>query len=44
VPVGTLADGSRFGITLYTAVGRDMRLLAVARAVGSVVCAEFMPS
>ncbi len=31
LPVATLADGSRFGITLYTRVGEDMRLLSIGR-------------
>ncbi len=44
IPVGSLADGARFGITLYTSVGKDMRLLAIARAVSAAIGTGFIPS
>lgn len=44
IPVGTLAGGARFGITLYTRVGADMRLLSIGRSVERAIGAGFQPS
>jgi len=44
IPVEALADGTRFGITLYTRVGGDTRLLAIARSVSAAVGTNFVPA
>lgn len=44
LPVATLADGSRFGITLYTKIGHDMRLLSIGRSVEREIGVSFQPS
>ncbi|MVA98468.1 amidase [Nitratireductor sp. CAU 1489] len=42
--VAALADGSRFGITLYTSVGQDKRLLSIGRSVERVFDVSFEAS
>ncbi|QDY99603.1 amidase [Nitratireductor mangrovi] len=44
IPIGWHPNGSRFGISLFTRVGQDMRLLSIGRSVERVVESPFQPS